>query len=184
MKRFLPFCYPTLPKDGEEQNCPLWKGNTGMGQSGLCFLASCLITLFPVSGSRRTFPELQGCLVSRTALADPACVHDVHAPCAAAPDRHTQAGTHKQTLSMAKKLSGAFFFQTRIQLVTDRTRFQDWSWMFGMQFNYFNAEKPFRRHRKISEVQLVMSLFSCWMSISHCKSAPQIVLFFRNRTDP
>lgn len=37
----------------------------------------------------------------------------VHAPCAcaASPDRHTQAGTDKQTFSTAKKLSGAFFKQ-------------------------------------------------------------------------
>lgn len=149
VKRSLPFCYPALSKDWEEQNCPLWKGNIGMGQSGLCFINTCLITLFPVSGARRTFPEFQGCLVSRPALADPACVHG----CACSmcnSSRQTHTGRHTQTdIVHGQKTLRSFFFQTRIQLVTHRTRFQDWSWMFGMQLNYFNAEKPFRRHRKI-----------------------------------
>lgn len=53
----------------------------------------------------------------------------VHAPCACAtsPDINKQAGTHKHTFSMAKKTLKSFF-QTRIQLVTDRTRFQNWSY--------------------------------------------------------
>lgn len=50
------------------------------------------------------------------------CMHtDVHAPCACAtsPDKHTQAGTHKDTFSMAKKLSGAFFKQGYSSLLTE-----------------------------------------------------------------
>lgn len=96
VKKSLPFCYAALSKDREEQNCPLWKGNVGMGQSGLCFINTCLITLFPVSGARRTFPEFQGCLVSRPALADPACVHG----CACSmcnSSRQTHTGRHTQT---------------------------------------------------------------------------------------
>lgn len=46
--------------------------------------------------------------------------------------------------------------------------------MFGMQLNHFSAEK----RGKVSLVQLVTSLFNCWVSVSHCRSAPQIVLVF------
>lgn len=45
----------------------------------------------------------------------------VHAPCACAtsPDRHTQAGTHKHTVPMAKKLPGAFFKQGYSSLLVE-----------------------------------------------------------------
>lgn len=149
VKRSLPFCYRALSKDREEQNRPLWEGNIGMGQSGLCFINTCLMTLFPVSGARRTFPEFQGCLVSRPALADPACIHG----CACSmcnSSRQTHTGRHTQTdIVHGQKTLRSFFSNKDTACYAYRTRFQDWSWMFGMQLNYFNAEKPFQRHRKI-----------------------------------
>lgn len=147
VKRFLPFCYATLSKAWEKQSCPFWKGNIGMGQSGLCFIDTFLIILFPVSGTRRTFPEFQGRLVSRTALPDPACVHR----CACSmcnSSRRTHTSRHTQTdIVHGQKTLRSFFFQTRIQLVMDRTRFQDWSWMLGMQV------KLFQHREAISEAQ-------------------------------
>lgn len=147
VRRFLPFCYATLSKAWEEQSCPFWKGNIGMGQSGLCFVDTFLIILFPVSGTRRTFPEFQGRLVSRTALPDPACVHR----CACSmcnSSRRTHTSRHTQTdIVHGQKTLRSFFFQTRIQLVMDRTRFQDWSWMLGMQV------KLFQHREAISEAQ-------------------------------
>lgn len=83
----------------------------------------------------------------------------VHAPCACAtpPDIHTQAGTHKHTFPMAKKLSGAFFKQG-YSLLLREADFRTGAGRLWCKSNYSNAEKPFRRHGKISSVQLVMSV--------------------------
>lgn len=112
VKRFLPFCNPTLSNDREEQDLPLWNGNIGMGQSGLCFMGTCLTSLFPVSGMRGTFPEFQGCLVSRTALPDPTCVHGrACSMCNSSRQTHTSRHTQTDIVHGQKTLRSFFFKQ-------------------------------------------------------------------------
>lgn len=148
---FLSFCYPTLSKDREEQNCPFWKGNIGMGQSGLCFIDTCLIILFPVSGTRRTFPEFQGRLVSRTALPDPACVHGCACSmCNSSRRTHTSRHTQTDIVHGQKTLRSFFFFKQGYSLLRIEPDSRTGAGCLGCKLNYFNAEKPFWRHRKFS----------------------------------
>lgn len=151
MKRFLLVLLSNTSNKGSGRTkLPLRKGNTGMGQSGLCFIDTSPIIFCQFLVQEGPSLSSRGGLVSRTALPDPACVHGCACSmCNSSPQTHTSRHTQTDIVHGQKTLR-SFFFQTRIQLVTDRTRFQDWSWMFGMQLNYFNAEKPFQRHRKVS----------------------------------
>lgn len=94
----------------------------GMGQPGLYF-TDISLPLLPILGFQKHLcPEFQGCLVSTTALSDLACVHrGACSMCNISRDTHTSRHTQTHTASGQKTLRS--FFQTRIQLVTERSGF-------------------------------------------------------------
>lgn len=96
-------------------------------------------------------PEFQGRLVSRTALPDPACIHGCACSmCNSSRRTHTSRHTQTDIVHGQKTLRSFFFFKQGYSLLRIEPDSRTGAGCLGCKLNYFNAEKPFWRHRKFS----------------------------------